>query len=88
MGDGKLYWITFSLIMVMRRIYVYSILYLYLKEVPVKFVPNRFKGWWGHVLKEKAYVQKELAAGTGLIIGVPFYAEGSGGLFLKLYSYI
>jgi hypothetical protein len=37
---------------------------------------------------EKAYVQKELAAGTGLIIGVPFYAEGSGGLFLKLYSYI
>jgi hypothetical protein len=35
----------------------------------------------GACFKEKAYVQKELAAGTRLKIGVPFYAEASGGLF-------
>jgi hypothetical protein len=32
---------------------------------------------------EKAYVHKELAAGTGLILGVPLLAEASGRLILR-----
>lgn len=42
----------------------------------------------GACFKEKAYVQKELAAGTGLMIGVPFYAKDSGRPFPEaIYNY-
>lgn len=40
-----------------------------------------------HVLKVKAYVQKEVAAGTRLNIGVPLLAEASGRLFPDSIEY-
>jgi hypothetical protein len=44
---------------------------LYRLEVLVPCVDLIGKGGGGHVLIEKAYVQKELAAGTRLKLGVP-----------------
>ena len=46
----------------------------------------RWEGWWGHLF-EKAYVHKELAVGTRLKIGVPFYVEASGPCFPEAIAY-
>ena len=39
----------------------------------------------GACFKEKAYVQKEMAAGTDPNIGVPLLAEASGRLLSRTY---